>query len=130
MPVVFDEAVLSEPVHEEPHSGTCRSDHLRQRLLADLSNSCVHAAIAALARQSEKNSGEALFAGIEQLVDEFLLQQDVSTQNPGRKKGRQRGLRQQRSLKCSFVQPGDLANGYQGYLSLFGSSVPPENFHR
>ena len=36
--VVVDETKLPELVHEEAHSGPCRSDHFSQCFLADLRN--------------------------------------------------------------------------------------------
>lgn len=36
--VIFDKSQLTESIHEEADSGTCRSNHFSQRLLADLRN--------------------------------------------------------------------------------------------
>ena len=33
--VVFDESELTESIHKEADSGTCRSNHFSQRFLAD-----------------------------------------------------------------------------------------------
>src|SRR5438067_2402065 len=71
--VVFDEAQFAELVHEKAHPRSGRADHLRQRFLTEVSyNRLRPAFLAEICKQKEK-SGEALFARIEQLVDQVLL---------------------------------------------------------
>src|SRR5712672_3913793 len=70
--VVFDEAQFAEFVHEKAHARSGRADHLRQRFLTELSHDRLRLAfLAEICKEKEKPS-EALFARIEQLVDQVL----------------------------------------------------------
>jgi hypothetical protein len=78
--VIFDESKLPEFVHEVAHPRTRRPNHLRKRLLADLSRDRLRPAFLAEIRQQKKNPGQALFAGVEQLIDQVFFHPDVARQ--------------------------------------------------
>src|ERR1700730_15013091 len=82
--VVVDEAQLPEFVHELADARACRADDLGQRLLADGGRNGLRPAILAEIRQEEQRAGQALFAGVEELVDEVLLDPAVAGQQVGR----------------------------------------------
>ena len=67
---VFDIAELPEPVHEEADTRACRTDHLGERFLTDLDGDRLALRLVAGLPQQEKDAGQTLFAGIEQMVDE------------------------------------------------------------
>ena len=71
--VVFDEPELLELVHEEIDARTGRADHFRERLLRDPRQDALLLIGLAVTRQQQQRAGEALLAGIEQLVDEVFF---------------------------------------------------------
>src|SRR5947209_645513 len=78
--VVFDETQFAEFVHEKAHARSGRADHLRQRFLTELSHDRLRPAFLAEIRKQKEKSGEALFARIEQLVDQVLFNSTVPSQ--------------------------------------------------
>ena len=79
--VVFDEAQLSELVHEKINARAGSAHHFSKGGLADFGDfrSFGDSTIAEAGKEKE-DSSEALFAGIEQLVDEVFLIADVPGQ--------------------------------------------------
>ena len=71
--VVFDEAQLSEPVHEEIHSCAGGTNHFRQHLLTYLWNDGFKRVFFSEAGQDQEGSCQTLFARIEQLIDQVRL---------------------------------------------------------
>ena len=78
--VVIDEAELPELVHEVIDARPRRADHLRQVFLVDPGNDGLGLALPAEARQQQKNPGQPLFAGVEELVDEIGFVTDDARQ--------------------------------------------------
>src|SRR5437879_11202254 len=78
--IVVDEAELPELVHEDVHTRAGRTDDLRQRFLTDLRRDRLWPARLAEIGQNEECSSQALFAGVEQLVDKILLDAAVAGQ--------------------------------------------------
>ncbi len=78
--VVVDEAELAELVHERIDPGSCGADHLGQGLLTNLRENGCGFALAAEVGQEQKCSRQALFARVEQLVDQILLDPGVARQ--------------------------------------------------
>jgi hypothetical protein len=78
--VVLNEAQLSKFVHEETHSRPRRSDHLRERLLADFRDYRLGCPFLAKVRQQQEQAGKALLARIEQLIDQVGFDADTPTQ--------------------------------------------------
>ena len=75
--VVFDEAKLSELVHEEVYARAGRTDHLRQDLLRDLGKR--HCLVRlAVAGEQQQGPRQPLLAGVEELIDQILLGADMS----------------------------------------------------
>jgi hypothetical protein len=67
--IVLDEAKLAERIHEEVDASAGGANHFGEDCLADLGHNGFR--LAGLAEASEeKESSEALFAGVEELIDE------------------------------------------------------------
>jgi hypothetical protein len=71
--VVIDEAQFPEFVHEETDTRPGRADHLGERLLADLGRDRLRPAFLGEIREEKKRPRQALFAGVEQLIDQVLF---------------------------------------------------------
>lgn len=78
--VVLDEAQFAEPVHEEADARTCGSDHLSQCFLRDRWNERLWLSGFAELRHQQEYPGQALFAVIEQLIDEVRLRAHTTGQ--------------------------------------------------
>src|SRR5271157_1171510 len=76
--VIVDEAQLAEPVHEEVDSGARGANDLGQHLLADFGNHRLGFALLPEVRQQEQHPRQPLFAGVEKLVYQVLLNADVA----------------------------------------------------
>jgi hypothetical protein len=75
---IVNETQFPEPVHKEAYSGSSGSDHLCKRLLADPGNHILRNAFFAKVSQHEKDAGQPLFAGIEQLVNQILFVANIA----------------------------------------------------
>src|SRR5665213_2549424 len=109
MAVVVDKAQLPELVHEMTDPRACRADDLGQRVLADPGRDRLRSAFLAEIGQHEEGSGQALFAGVEQLVDQVFLDAAVAGQQVGYEhlpKGR---LCMQDADHLGLVYPHDFA---------------------
>src|SRR5882762_6582477 len=78
--VVVDEPLFPEFVHEETYPGTRCADHLRQRFLTEGHRDRFCVALLAEIRQQQKQAREPPFAGVEELVDQIVLDPAVSPQ--------------------------------------------------
>jgi hypothetical protein len=78
--IVFDKTQFAEFVHEKAHARSRRADHLRQRFLTELSHDRLGPAFLAEIREEKEKSGEALFARIEQLINQVLFNSTVPSQ--------------------------------------------------
>jgi hypothetical protein len=78
--VVFNKAQFAKFVHEKADARSGRADHLRQRFLAEFSHDRLRPAVLAEIRQEKEKPGEALFARIEQLIDQVLFNSTVPGQ--------------------------------------------------
>ncbi len=76
MAVVVNEAQFSKFVHEKTHPGPGRSDHFRERLLADFRDHRLRFAFLAKIRQQQEQTGKTFLARIEQLIDEVCFDAD------------------------------------------------------
>ena len=81
--VVADEAEFAEFVHEKIHAGAGGADHLRQSLLGNFGQCLFRIAWGPIAREEQQSAGQALFAGVEELVDEVLFDADIARQHVG-----------------------------------------------
>src|SRR5271157_4498815 len=88
--VIFDEAQLSEAIHEKTHSGPSCANHLSQYLLADLRNHRLGFAFLAELGQQQQNPRQPLFAGIEKLINQIGLDASVAGKQKGDEHIRQR----------------------------------------
>ena len=75
--VVFDKAQLAEFVHEEADARSRGADHLRQHFLTVLSDDRLPTTFLAEICKEKEKSGEALFARIEQLIDQVFFNSTV-----------------------------------------------------
>ena len=79
-PVVFNEAKIAKAIHEETDSGPCCADHSREGLLRNLGNECFRTAIIAEFAHEQKNPGQTLFTGVEELIDQIGLKTHAALQ--------------------------------------------------
>ena len=75
--VVVDEAEPSELVHEEVHARARRPDHFREHLLRDPGQHPSRSIRLAVTREQEQRARQPLFAGVEQLIDQVLLEASI-----------------------------------------------------
>jgi len=68
---VLDEAEIPELVHEVIDARPGRADHLRQIFLVDSWNHGLGPALLAKMGEQQEQPGQALLAGVEQLIDEI-----------------------------------------------------------
>ena len=78
-PIVMDIAQLAEFVHEVADGGSGRPDHLREDFLTELSDDWLRCVLLAEIRKKKEKASEALFARIEQLVDQVLFNSTIPT---------------------------------------------------
>ena len=78
--VVFDKPQSPESIHEEADSRARRPNHFRKRLLRDRRNLRFRFARLTILGHKEKNSGQTLLTGIEELIDEVGLAPHTSRQ--------------------------------------------------
>src|SRR5208337_3988075 len=78
--VVFDKTQFAEFVHEKAHARSGRADHLRQRFLTKRSHDRLWPAFLAKICKEKEKPGKALFARIEQLIDQVLFNSTVPRQ--------------------------------------------------
>ena len=71
--VVLDEAELAKAIHEEADAGAGGADHLRQSFLGDGRNEGFRLTRLAKFGHQEKDSCQALLAGVEELIDQIGL---------------------------------------------------------
>ena len=81
--VVLDETQLSELVHEEIYAGAGGADHFREHFLRDFGKNPLEFVFLAIAREKQQRTRQTLFAGIEELIDQVLLNSDVPGQHEG-----------------------------------------------
>ena len=78
--IVFDVTQFAEFIHEMAHTRSGRADHLREDFLTKLSDDRFRCVFLAKIRKEKENASEALFARIEQLVDQVLFNSTIPTQ--------------------------------------------------
>jgi len=81
--VVLDEAELAEFVHEEIYAGAGGAHHFREHLLRDFGKNPLELVFLAIACEEQQRARQALFTGIEELIDQVLLNSDVPSQHEG-----------------------------------------------
>src|SRR5882762_7342972 len=77
---VVNKTQFPEPVHEKANPRTSRPHHFGQTLLTDFRDHSLGHTILAKMSQQKKNSGQPLFAGVKQLVDQILFITDIPRQ--------------------------------------------------
>src|ERR1700722_14092834 len=78
--VIFDKTELAKAIHEETDPGSSGSDHFSQSFLRYLGDQSLRIARLAKLRHQEKNARQALFAGVEELVDKIGLRANAACQ--------------------------------------------------
>jgi len=81
--VVFDETQFSEFVHEEIDARPRGADHLREHLLRNLGEDLLRMLPCAIPSEQEQSAGQPFFAGVEELVDQILLNPNISRKHIG-----------------------------------------------
>src|SRR5579863_1592126 len=76
--IILDEAQLPEFVHEKIDAGPRCANHLRKHLLGYFGKHALRLARRAIAREQQKGARKAFLAGVEELVDQVLLDAYVS----------------------------------------------------
>ena len=76
--VVIDKAHFAKPVHEQANSRAGSANDLSQRLLADLWNHRLGLAILPEIGEEEEHPCQPLFAGVEELVHQILLNPNIA----------------------------------------------------
>jgi hypothetical protein len=79
--VVLDETQFSKFVHEEIDAGPRSANHLREHLLRHLGEHLFRLVACAVASEQEQSTGQPFFAGVEELVDQILLNPNVSSEH-------------------------------------------------
>lgn len=79
--VILDEAEFSEFVHEKIHARARGADHLGEHLLRNFGEHTLGLVFLAVARQEQQRACQALLAGIEELIDQILLDADIARQH-------------------------------------------------
>jgi hypothetical protein len=95
--VVRNESQFAESVHEEVNARASSPNHLRQHLLAYSGNHLLRRFFLAKLRQQQKDPGEALFAGIEELIHQVFLNAGIAGQKMGNENIREGVLLVQRA---------------------------------
>ena len=90
--VVVDEPELAKLVHEEVDPRACRANHLGQDFLRDFRKGAVSRLRFTVTREQQKRARKALFAGIEQLIDQVFFDSNVPRQHVSKEPIRKRGL--------------------------------------
>jgi len=80
LPVVLDEAELTEFVHEIIDPRPSRSDPGGQSLLADFRDDGLQLSLLAEIGEKQQYPRQALFAGVEQLIDQICLDLNIACQ--------------------------------------------------
>ena len=91
-PSVLDEAELLELVHEEIDARPGGAHHLRQRGLRDLRDDLPRLFLFPVPRQQQERPRQPFLARVEELIDQVLLDADVSRQHVRDETIRQRVL--------------------------------------
>jgi len=81
--VVFDKTELPEFVHEKIHTGACRANHFRKRLLRDFGKNLLRITLRAIAREQQQGTRQPFLGRVEELIYQVLLDSDVSCQHIG-----------------------------------------------
>lgn len=100
-------------VHEEIHACTGRADHFRECFLRDLRQRSLGVGPVVL-RQQQERSGEPLFAGVEQLIDEVRFDPHVSGQHMGEETVREEGLLVEQPDHRLLIEDQHAARCYRG----------------
>lgn len=107
LPVVMDEALLAELVHEVADPRPCCADHLGERFLAELRDHRVRPAF--LAEIGQQQPRQPLFRRVEQLIDEVCFDAGFPRQDVRDEHRRERRFFAQHALDLGLVQPHRLA---------------------
>ena len=112
--IIFDEAELAKLVHEVTDTRARRADHLGQGLLIDLGNDDVLFSFFPVIRHQQENARQALFTGIEQMIDQLLFKLDVLRQKISENKFGKICIVMKRPNDGGLLQARDDAVGNRG----------------
>src|SRR5580658_4734651 len=103
----MDKAHFSEPVHEQANSRTGRADDLSQCLLADLWNHRLRLTVLPEIGQKKEHPCQPLFAGVEELVHQILLNPNIAGEQMMKQQIRERWLFMKHADHARFLKPHD-----------------------
>ena len=117
--VALEESELPKVVHQRVDLGPGRPAHLGQEVPRDFRQRVAYRRVLVEVREQQERTREALFAAVEDLVDQVLFDADVSQQHVGPKPiGEGRFLEQPSPHLCG-LHDGDRAAGHG-----FGGGLP------
>src|SRR5436190_3828082 len=106
--VIFDEAKLPETIHEETDARAGRAYDGSQGLLADLRDYVLRRPLFPEIREQEEGARKTLFAGVEELVYQILLDAIIAGEHVRQEELGELGLLVQRFDHAGFRDPQDL----------------------
>ena len=123
--VVFDETQFSKFVHEKIDAGPRGADHLRQHLLRNLGEDLLRMVPCAIASKQEQSAGQPFFAGVEELVDQILLNPNVSRKHIGNESVGEFMLRVEHANHLAFIN-AEHGGGSDGGCSRHADGLASE----
>lgn len=100
--VVLDEAKFAKFVHEKADSTAGGANDFGESSLRNWGHNVLRLFLVAITRDQEERPGQAFLAGIEQLVDQILLDSDISFEHVGDKAIREFALFVQHTKHFQF----------------------------
>jgi hypothetical protein len=94
-------------IHEKTYSGASRAYHSRQRLLADLRDYRLGLRLLAVISQQQEHARQPLFAGVEELVHQILLNPNIAGEQMMKQQIRERWLFMKHADHARFLKPHD-----------------------
>ena len=107
--VVVNQAQFSKLVHKITHAGARRTDHLRERLLADVGDDRLGPTVLTKIREKQEGPRQPLLAGVEQLVNQVRFNPDSARQEMRDEHLGKSWLLMEDADYRRFLQPHDLA---------------------
>ncbi len=101
--VVANEAHLPEPIQKETDAGACGADHRGEGFLVDLRKGRPRLAFFLTVGQYQQRPHQSLLAGIEELIEQVLLDAKVARQEMGQEQLGEGGLVVKQTDHALFV---------------------------
>ena len=111
--VVANEAHLAKSSHEETDAGACGADHRGEGFLVDLRKGRPRMAFFLTVGQQQQRPRQPLLAGIEELIQQVLLDANVAGQEMGQEQLGEGGVFLQQTDHGIFVEAHE-TSGFRG----------------